>query len=71
MPKDKAKVGIALPEQHTVRISDKSAKEGDAMSIIVVLVELLGEAVHMILINASHIGALFSDIGARFNSRRK
>ncbi len=41
------------------------------MSVIVVLVELLGEAIHMVLINASELGALVSDIRDWLSSRRR
>ena len=46
-------------------------KEGDMVSIFSLLAEFIGEAVHMILINASYLGALFLDIREWFRTKRK
>lgn len=70
LSKNKANV-VHRSRSSTARYSGKSVKEGDAMSVIVVLVELLGEAIHMVLINASELGALVSDIRAWLSSHRK
>ena len=41
------------------------------MSFLSLLVELTGEMIHMILINASHIGALRYFFRGSFGKRRK
>ena len=41
------------------------------MGIIVLLSELIGEAIHIVLISASQVGALVSDIRVWLKSRCK
>ena len=47
------------------------AKGAISVSSLSVLIELIGETVHMIMLNASHIGALLFQIHAWFRTKRR
>ena len=71
--KGKAKVEVALGAV-PARVRDRRTetdKEGDIMRIISLLFELSGEMIHMILINASQVGAWIHFFRGRITKRRK
>ena len=47
------------------------AKGAISVSFLSVLIELIGEKVHMVMLNASHIGALLFQICALFRTKRR
>ena len=68
----KAKVEISFSEQLAVRsVGAGLTRRAMPVSIIGVLFELLGETVHIILINASAIGALVFYVRDRLKSRHR
>ena len=61
----------AIGAVHSPVIGASLRKEGDMVSILYALIELLGETMPILLTNASQIGALLFQIRAWFDTKRK
>ena len=54
-----------------LRDGDCCNRRAISVSFLSVLIELIGETVHMIMLNASHIGALLDLFREWLNTKRK